>query len=159
MSRKLIFHTLGNLLICLAGTMLLPLSIGIYYFVSASEPKDDMIAFVYATIVTLCVGLILRFTIKPSEPELGIREGFAIVTLGWVVAAFFGSFPYLFAGIFSIEGRTSWVEFSFCYFESMSGFSTTGATVLTEIDIFRMQCCFGAASATGSVVWESLCWL
>ncbi len=134
MSRKLIFHTLGNLLICLAGTMLLPLSIGIYYFVSASEPKDDMIAFVYATIVTLCVGLILRFTIKPSEPELGIREGFAIVTLGWVVAAFFGSFPYLFAGIFSIEGRTSWVEFSFCYFESMSGFSTTGATVLTEIE-------------------------
>ncbi len=134
MSRKLIFHTLGNLLICLAGTMLLPLSIGIYYFVSASEPKDDMMAFVYATIVTLCVGLILRFTIKPSEPELGIREGFAIVTLGWVVAAFFGSFPYLFAGIFSIEGRTSWVEFSFCYFESMSGFSTTGATVLTEIE-------------------------
>ena len=134
MSRKLIFHTLGNLLICLAGTMLLPLSIGIYYFVSAGEPKDDMMAFVYATIVTLCVGLILRFTIKPSEPELGIREGFAIVTLGWVVAAFFGSFPYLFAGIFSIEGRTSWVEFSFCYFESMSGFSTTGATVLTEIE-------------------------
>ncbi len=134
MSRKLIFHTLGNLLICLAGTMLLPLSIGIYYFVSAGEPKDDMMAFVYATITTLCVGLILRFTIKPSEPELGIREGFAIVTLGWVVAAFFGSFPYLFAGIFSIEGRTSWVEFSFCYFESMSGFSTTGATVLTEIE-------------------------
>ena len=134
MSRKLIFHTLGNLLICLAGTMLLPLSIGIYYFVSAGEPKDDMMAFVYATIVTLCVGLILRFTIKPSEPELGIREGFAIVTLGWVVVALFGSFPYLFAGIFSIEGRTSWVEFSFCYFESMSGFSTTGATVLTEIE-------------------------
>ena len=134
MSRKLIFHTLGNLLICLAGTMLLPLSIGIYYFVSAGEPKDDMMAFVYATIITLCVGLILRFTIKPSEPELGIREGFAIVTLGWVVVALFGSFPYLFAGIFSIEGRTSWVEFSFCYFESMSGFSTTGATVLTEIE-------------------------
>ena len=134
MSRKLIFFFFFNLLICLAGTMLLPLSIGIYYFVSASEPKDDMMAFVYATIVTLCVGLILRFTIKPSEPELGIREGFAIVTLGWVVAAFFGSFPYLFAGIFSIEGRTSWVEFSFCYFESMSGFSTTGATVLTEIE-------------------------
>ncbi len=134
MSRKLIFHTLGNLLICLAGTMLLPLSIGIYYFVSAGEPKDDMMAFVYATITTLCVGLILRFTIKPSEPELGIREGFAIVTLGWVVVALFGSFPYLFAGIFSIEGRTSWVEFSFCYFESMSGFSTTGATVLTEIE-------------------------
>ena len=134
MSRKLIFHTLGNLLICLAGTMLLPLCIGIYYFVSAGEPKDDMLAFVYATVITLCVGLILRFTIKPAEPELGIREGFAIVALGWVIVALFGSFPYLFAGIFSAEGRTSWAEFSFCYFESMSGFSTTGATVLTEIE-------------------------
>ena len=134
MSRKLIFHTLGNLLICLAGTMLLPLSIAIYYFFNAGEPKIDLLAFVYATIITLCVGLILRFTIKPAEPELGIREGFAIVTLGWVFVALFGAFPYLFADIFEADGRTPLAEFSFCYFESMSGFSTTGATVLTEIE-------------------------
>ena len=134
MSRKLIFHTLGNLLICLAGTMLLPLSIAIYYYFSAGEPKEDLFAFVYTTIVTLFVGLILRFTIRPTEPELGIREGFAIVTLGWVFVALFGSFPYLFAGTFSVEGRTPLEEFSFCYFESMSGFSTTGATVLEEIE-------------------------
>lgn len=134
MSRKLIFHTLGNLLICLAGTMLLPLSIAIYYYFNAGEPKDDLFAFIYSTIITLCIGLLLRFTTKPSQPELGIREGFAIVALGWVFVALFGSFPYLFAGIFSAEGRPPLEEFSFCYFESMSGFSTTGATVLTEIE-------------------------
>ena len=134
MSRKLIFHTLGNLLICLAGTMLLPLSIAIYYYFSAGEPKDDLSAFVYATVLTLCIGLILRFTLKPTEPELGIREGFAIVALGWVFVALFGSFPYLFAGVFQAEGRAPLAEFAFCYFESISGFSTTGATVLTEIE-------------------------
>ncbi len=134
MSRKLVFHTLGNLLICLAGTMLLPLLIGIYYYYSTDEPKADMLAFAYATVITLCTGLILRFTIKPPDPELGIREGFAIVALGWVFVALFGSIPYQLGGVFAAEGRSSLVEFSFSYFESMSGFSTTGATTLTEIE-------------------------
>ena len=134
MSRKLIFHTLGNLLICLAGSMLLPLGIATYFYFKQGAAESDLSAFVYATIITLCVGLILRFTVKPAEPELGLREGFAIVTLGWVVVALFGSFPYLFADVFAADGRSSLDEFSFCYFESMSGFSTTGATVLTEIE-------------------------
>lgn len=134
MSRKLIFHTLGNLLICLAGTMLFPLIIGIYYYVNAGEPKEDMWAFIYSTAITLCVGLILRFTIRAKEQDLGIREGFAIVALGWVVVALFGSFPYLFGQVFQELGPTPLSEFSFCYFESMSGFTTTGATVLTEIE-------------------------
>ena len=134
MSRKLIFHTLGNLLICLAGSMLLPLGIATYFYFKQGATESDLSAFVYATIITLCVGLILRFTVKPAEPELGLREGFAIVTLGWVVVALFGSFPYLLADVFAADGRSSLEEFSFCYFESMSGFSTTGATVLTEIE-------------------------
>lgn len=134
MSRKLIFHTLGNLLICLAGTMLLPLGVAIYYFFSGGESRADLFAFVYAGILTLSVGLILRFTIKPPEPELSIREGFAIVALGWLTVAFFGAFPYLFADVFGAADQAPWTEFSFCYFESMSGFSTTGATVLTDIE-------------------------
>ncbi|RKU28390.1 potassium transporter [Candidatus Poribacteria bacterium] len=134
MSKKLIFHSLGNLLICLAGTMLIPLTIGIYYFYRNDEPKEDMVAFIYTTLITLCVGLILRFTIRAKGRELGIREGFGIVALGWVFVALFGSLPYLFSGVFSAENRSSIAEFAFCYFESMSGFSTTGATVLTEIE-------------------------
>ena len=134
MSRKLIFHTLGNLLICLSGTMLLPLGIAAYYYFNPDAGESNLFAFVYATIITFTVGLILRFTIKPPEPELGIREGFAIVTLGWVVVALFGSFPYLFADVFAANDRAPLTEFAFCYFESMSGFTTTGATVLTDIE-------------------------
>ena len=134
MSRKLVFHTLGNLLICLSGTMLLPLGIAAYYYFNPDAGESNLPAFVYATIITFTVGLILRFTVKPAEPDLGIREGFAIVTLGWVVVALFGSFPYLFADVFAADNRPPLTEFAFCYFESMSGFSTTGATVLTEIE-------------------------
>ena len=134
MSLKLIFYTFGNLLICLAGTMLLPLGVAIYYQVSAGETKSDLMAFVFSAIFTLMVGLILRFSIRARQEELGIREGFAVVALGWVTVALFGSLPYLFAGVFHIDGRSPWTVFSFCYFESMAGFSTTGATVLTEIE-------------------------
>ena len=134
MSLKLIVYTLGNLLICLAGTMLLPLGVAIYYRVAAGEVQSDLMAFVISAIITLIVGLILRFSIWARQEELGIREGFAVVALGWVTVALFGALPYLFADVFHIEGRSAWTEFSFCYFESMAGFSTTGATVLTEIE-------------------------
>ena len=134
MSLKLIVYTLGNLLICLAGTMLLPVGVAIYYQVNAGEVQSDLTAFVISAIITLVVGLILRFSIRARQEELGIREGFAVVALGWVTVALFGALPYLSADVFHIDGRSLWTEFSFCYFESMAGFSTTGATVLTEIE-------------------------
>ena len=134
MSLKLIFYTLGNLLICLAGTMLLPLGVALYYRATADEVQNDLMAFVISAIITLIVGLILRFSIRARQEELGIREGFAVVALGWVTVALFGTLPYLSADVFHVDGRSLWTEFSFCYFESMAGFSTTGATVLTEIE-------------------------
>ncbi len=134
MSLKLIFYTLGNLLICLAGTMLLPLGVAIYYRISIGEAHNDLVAFVISAAITLITGLILRFSLRERQAELGIREGFAVVALAWVVVALFGALPYQLAGIFHIDGRSPWTAFSFSYFESMAGFSTTGATVLTEIE-------------------------
>ena len=134
MSLKLIVYTLGNLLICLAGTMLLPLAVALYYRAAVNEIQSDLMAFVISAVITLGVGLILRFSIQARQEELGIREGFAVVALGWVTVALFGTLPYLSADVFHIDGRSLWTEFSFCYFESMAGFSTTGATVLTEIE-------------------------
>jgi len=134
MSHKLIFYTLGNLLICLAGTMLLPLCVAIYYQVAADEPRIDLVAFISSFVLTIIVGLILRFSMRARQQELGIREGFAVVALGWVTVAFFGAFPYMFAGVFKTSSRLPLTEFSFCYFESIAGFTTTGATVLTEIE-------------------------
>ena len=134
MSLKLIIYTLGNLLICLAGTMLFPLGVAIYYRINFAEAHNDLVAFVISAAITLITGLILRYSLRARQEELGIREGFAVVALAWVTAALFGALPYQLAGVFHIDGRSPWTAFSFCYFESMAGFSTTGATVLTEIE-------------------------
>ena len=92
-----------------------------------------MQAFILSFVITLIVGLALRLTAK-SNQGLGNKEGVAVVSLGWAVTALFGSLPYLFDRVFAQGGRGWLVEFSFCYFEAMSGFTTTGATVLSEIE-------------------------
>ena len=134
MSLKLIFYTLGNLLICLAGTMLLPLGVALYYRISIAEAHNNLVAFIISAAITLITGLSLRFSLQARQAELGVREGFAVVAMAWVIVALFGALPYQLAGVFHIDGRSPWTAFSFAYFESMAGFSTTGATVLTEIE-------------------------
>lgn len=128
---KLVLYTLGNLLICLSVAMLCPLLIALYR--GTADGESDLQAFVLSLCTTFIVGLVLRLTTK-SNRELGNKEGVAVVSLGWTVTALFGSLPYLFERVFAEEGRSWLVEFSFCYFESMSGFTTTGATVLSDIE-------------------------
>ena len=128
MNLKLVLYTLGNLLICLSAVMLCPLLIALY-----RRDESDLQAFIVSFCFTSIVGLILRLTTK-SNQGLGNKEGVAVVSLGWIVTALFGSLPYLFNRVFAEAGRNWLVEFSFCYFESMSGFTTTGATVLREIE-------------------------
>ncbi|MCE2393157.1 TrkH family potassium uptake protein [Candidatus Poribacteria bacterium] len=111
--------------------MLCPLLIAFYQ--RTTEGGSDLQAFILSFCITLIVGLVLRLTTK-SNQGLGNKEGVAVVSLGWAVTALFGSLPYLFDRVFAEAGRNGLVEFSFCYFEAMSGFTTTGATVLTEIE-------------------------
>ena len=143
MNLKLVLYTLGNLLIFLAVAMFVPLLIALYY--RSANGESDLGAFIFAFGTTLVVGVLLRLTTK-SERELGNKEGFAIVALGWAICALFGCLPYLFHRVFAADSRNWLVEFSFCYFESMSGFSTTGATVLTQIE----------SLAQATLFWRSL---
>ena len=131
MNLRLVLYTLGNLLIFLSAAMLCPLLIAFYR--RTADGRSDLQAFILSFCFTLVVGLILRLTTK-SNQGLGNKEGFAVVSLGWTITGLFGSLPYLFDRVFAEAGRNWFVEFSFCYFESMSGFTTTGATVLPEIE-------------------------
>ena len=112
----------------------MPLGVAIYYRINIGEAPNDLVAFLVSAAITLITGLTLRLSLRARQEELGIREGFAVVALAWVIVALFGALPYQFAGVFHIDGRSPWTVFSFSYFESMAGFSTTGATVLTEIE-------------------------
>ena len=71
------------------------------------------------------------------EKELGYKDGFAIVVLSWVGLAFLGALPYLFSGKIP--------SFIDCYFESMSGFTTTGSTILSTIEILPHSLLFWRA--------------
>lgn len=90
--------------------------------------EDDIYAFVISALFTSLFGFILEIATKPKErsPEIERREGFLIAALAWFAASLFGSIPYLIYGVFS-----SPVD---AWFESVAGFTTTGATVLVNIE-------------------------
>ncbi len=121
MNLKVVFYSVGKLTKFLGALMGIPCALSLAY----REP--DFFAFAIAVTVTLLSGyLIERLCSGAKDEEIRHREAFAIVSLGWVVAALFGSIPFLLGGTFS--------SFIDAYFETMSGFSTTGATVLTNIE-------------------------
>lgn len=121
MNIPLLLHTLGNLIILLAGIMLVPLGIAIYY-----KTGIEIRSFILSIATALIVGSILRFSIKAKDVSLGPREGFGIVAFGWLFCALFGALPYWYAGACE--------SFTDAYFESMSGFTTTGASILRDVE-------------------------
>jgi len=112
----------GVLLVSLAATMLAPLGVGLYYADGSAG------ALLKSIVATLAAGLFLILVFKPSEAiSLSHREGVAVVALAWMAAGLFGGLPFLLGGVFG--GLTD------SYFEAMSGFTTTGASVLTNIEV------------------------
>ncbi|MGI6778932.1 MAG: TrkH family potassium uptake protein [Acetivibrionales bacterium] len=119
MNFKIILRSLGTLLVYEAVSMLPSLLVSVLY----REPSAA--AFVYSIIILLAVGLPLVF-IKPSVRNFFARDGFAIVAMGWVLVSFFGALPAF------ISGDIPSLADSF--FESVSGFTTTGVSFLTDIE-------------------------
>ncbi|MGM0471989.1 MAG: TrkH family potassium uptake protein [Bacillota bacterium] len=119
MRLKIIFNILGKLLIFVGLTMLLPLLVALYY------REIDAISFLVSMGLTVSVGKIMQ-KFSTSEQEVRHREGFAIVTLGWILISIFGAIPFMLSGVFD--------NFVNAFFESVSGFTTTGATVILSLE-------------------------
>jgi trk system potassium uptake protein TrkH len=120
MQLALILSILGFLYFFLALTMLLPLAVSFIYSDGCG------LAFIYSIITTVIAGCILYWIFPPQKKELSHRDGFVIVTLGWTTVALFGALPFLLSGSIS--------SFTNAYFETMSGFTTTGATICQSIE-------------------------
>jgi trk system potassium uptake protein TrkH len=103
-----------------AGAMGIPLVISWIY--EDGQGLSFLLPMLGVLVPCLCLVLLL----PRQERELSRRDAFLIVTLGWVTVAFIGSLPFLFGGVFS--------SFTDAYFETISGFTTTGATVLAHIE-------------------------
>jgi len=116
----MIFRITGALVFFLGLTMIFPLLFSLYY-----RDGDSCALSVSAAIAT-GMGAFLFLIFRGTNQEISHREGFVIVALGWASAAFFGSLPYMLAGILP-----TFVE---AYFEATSGFTTTGATVIAAVE-------------------------
>ncbi|WP_069998048.1 TrkH family potassium uptake protein [Cellulosilyticum sp. I15G10I2] len=119
MNVAMVSKNLGTLLIFEILAMFPAMIVSLIYKESAFW------AFLYTMIILLIIGLVL-FMIKPKSKSIYAREGFAIVAIGWILMSFFGALPFYFSGAIP-----SLVD---SFFESSSGFTTTGASILTEIE-------------------------
>ena len=135
MNIKLVIFTLSNLLLATAVALLVPLGVSICY---RSQGSEDWIVFVASSVGAALIGGILHLLTRKSDRVMSNREAFAIVSLGWVIVALIGAMPYFlyqdFLGSGIDKEVSAFRRFTDSYFESMSGLSTTGATILTEIE-------------------------
>lgn len=113
-------RVIGLLLIIEAIFMLVPMITCIIY------GENDVKAFILTIGVTALFGSLLAFAIRPSRTDMGKREGFLLTALTWVVFSIFGMIPFMI-------GSTK-MNVTDAFFETMSGFTTTGATIITTID-------------------------
>ncbi|MGB5555337.1 MAG: potassium transporter TrkG [Flavobacteriaceae bacterium] len=132
LNSRIIFHLMGLLLLCNGGFMLLAALVsGIY----ADGATLDI---TIAAITTLFIGVSAMYFTRGHKKEVKRKEGYIIVTFGWVVMSMSGMMPYLFSG--AIPSITN------AFFETVSGYTTTGASILDDIEVLP----------EGILFWRSL---
>ena len=127
MNRKIVSHILIRVLLTMAFFLTLPLVVAIIY------GETEVMSF-FGTII-LTVGLALVLTIIKSHRSTSfVKEGFAIASLSWIIMTLIGAIPFFISG---------WIpNFVDCIFESVSGFTTTGSTIIDNIDIMPKSILF-----------------
>ena len=118
-SNKTVFFLIGVLLIVLGLSMLAPYSMQVIY-------KENSHSFISSSFVTIFIGILCVLANLEKDLKLDLRQTFLFSTLAWVAVAIFGSLPFL----LSNQSFT----FSDAFFESMSGITTTGATIISDLD-------------------------
>ena len=118
---KIIYKVLGSLLFIEASLMLWCLLMAFCY------EEDDFLAFAMSLVATVFFGLMLRLVGREADNNLSRKEAYLVVTLSWIVFSFFGTLPFLISGYIT--------DFTDAYFETMSGFTTTGATIIDNVEV------------------------
>ena len=153
MNRKAVIYTIGRFLQIMGVIMLVPMGISLWDeramqgVAPFSNPETN--AFLVAILGAVLLGTITTIFYRSHSEDQGVREGFAIVTIGWVTLALFAAIPFFVwflydRGVTTLGGGM--LAFTDAYFEMMSGFTTTGSTILTDIE----------ALPRGLLFWRSL---
>lgn len=118
---KIIFHLMGLLLTVNGGFMMFSALVSYYY-------KDGVFSeMILAGVVTIISGGLIMLVTRKNRKEIKKRDGFVIVTFGWIFMSLTGTLPYIFTGVIP--------SFTNAFFETMSGYTTTGASILNDIEI------------------------
>ncbi|UJH68178.1 TrkH family potassium uptake protein [Allomuricauda sp. SCSIO 65647] len=117
---RIIVHIMGLLLLCNGSFMLLAA------LVSGIYQDGATLDITLAALVTLFVGVMAMFYTRGHKKEVKRKEGYIIVTFGWIIMSLSGVLPYLFSG--AIPTLTN------AFFETLSGYTTTGASILNDIE-------------------------
>ena len=120
MNKKMIFHTLGWVLLIEAVCMILPLICGMIY------REKEVLSFAYTIAAIAIIGFIL-IKLPTKSKSLFAKEGLIIVALSWIIMSLAGCVPFIISGYIP--------SFTDALFETVSGFTTTGASILTNVEI------------------------
>lgn len=131
MNRKMVFYTCGQMLLLEAVLLVLPLITALIYRERCS------IAILIAIGVALFIGTLIMVISKPADTVIYSREGFIITALTWVMFSAVGALPFVISGEIP-----SYID---AFFETVSGFTTTGASILTNVE----------AMSHGLLMWRS----
>ncbi|MGM0443921.1 MAG: TrkH family potassium uptake protein [Fibrobacterota bacterium] len=149
MKFRYVLNTLGSLCLLLAAILLIPFGIAVHELaptnISAVMNHYETVGFLWAMGASLLFGALLKLVRVESRIGNAVREGFAIVTFGWIILTFFGAIP-LFSYLHTQTNAGLMACFTDSFFEIMSGFTTTGSTILTDIE----------ALPRGILFWRSL---
>ncbi len=127
MNIRIISYIIGWVLNCEAACLLLPLVCAFIY--------DEPCAMVFAMCIALCLLAGVALTFKPpAKRSMYSREGFITVALSWIVISLFGALPFYFSGYIK--------NFIDAVFETVSGFTTTGASILTDVEVLPKSLLF-----------------
>ena len=122
MNFKLILKLISNVLKAQAILFLFPFAVSLIY-------GEDARVFLITAVLSAVCGMALTL-IKPTDKKFKIKDAFFAAALSWIVVSLFGALPFWFCGGF----ESGFKNFADCVFESVSGFTTTGATILSDIE-------------------------
>ncbi len=129
---RIICKILGSLLYQEAVSMLVCMGVALWF------GEDDILLFASSAIITIFAGLVLRFFGRDAGNGFSRRDSYLLVTLVWIVYSLFATLPFILGGYIH--------SFTDAYFEAMSGFTTTGATIIDDVE----------ALPHGILFWRSL---
>lgn len=131
MNRRMVLNTVGHILLAEAALLILPAIVSVIY------GEDCLWHFLFTIGVALLLGIVLKFASRPDSKVIYAKEGFVIVSYAWVLMSAIGALPFFLSGEIP-----NYVD---AFFETVSGFTTTGASILTNIE----------AMSHGLLFWRS----